>query len=180
MPRRTRAQIPSRRERRTPRSDREAASHPRQGTSAATPSPTDGASPLPAVAERLRDRGIQPTAQRVAIAEFVLATDRHPSADAVLREVRARFPYISRATVYNTLRLFVERGLLRQLVLTEGHTVFDPRTDPHHHFVDEATGEIVDVPWEALAVERRDPLPEFEVRDYQVVLRGTRRREERR
>jgi len=131
------------------------------------------------VAERLEAHGIQPTAQRVAVAEFVLGTDRHPAAETVLREVRSRLPYVSRATVYNTLRLFVERGLLRQLVLAEGHTVFDPRTEPHHHFIDEETGEILDIPWEALAVEHTDRLPGLDVREYQVVLRGRRRPDRR-
>jgi Fur family transcriptional regulator, iron response regulator len=51
----------------------------------------------------LRQHGIQPSAQRVAVAEFVLHTDEHPSADVVWKRVRERFPWISRATVYNTL-----------------------------------------------------------------------------
>ena len=61
----------------------------------------------------LETRGIQPSAQRVAVAEYVLHTERHPTAEQVLAGVRARFPRISRATVYNTLNLFVEKGLLR-------------------------------------------------------------------
>lgn len=131
---------------------------------------------LPELTETLRAQGIQPSAQRVAVAEYVLRTEDHPSADQVFARVRAQFPMISRATVYNTLHLFVRKGLLRQLVLTEGRVVFDPNTDRHHHFIDESTGEILDVPWGALTVDGVGGLQDrFEVEEYQVVLRGTKR-----
>lgn len=124
------------------------------------------------IPEALKERGIQPSAQRVAVAEYVLTTEDHPSADHVWSKVRARFPMISRATVYNTLNLFVEKGLLQQLVLSEGNVVFDPNTERHHHFVDDATARIYDVPWEALRVSNVDSLSGYGVREYQVVMRG--------
>ena len=94
----------------------------------------------------LEDHGINPSAQRVAVAQYVLNTVEHPSADEVWTRVRERFPHVSRATVYNTLNLLVEKRLLRQFVLTEGRIVFDPHTDDHHHFIDEDSGTIHDVP----------------------------------
>lgn len=123
--------------------------------------------------EILRHSGIQPSAQRVAVADFVLHTDEHPSADLVWKRVRDRFPWISRATVYNTLNLFVDKGLLQRLTITEDSVVFDPKTETHHHFIDEATGMIHDVPWDRVQVCNVDSLTEFDVRDYQVLMRGT-------
>jgi Fe2+ or Zn2+ uptake regulation protein len=81
---------------------------------------------------------------------------------------------ISRATVYNTLNLFAQKGLIRQFVLTEGSVVFDPMTIDHHHFIDEETGKIYDVPWHAVTVSDVNRLKGFDVRDYQVVMRGRR------
>lgn len=127
------------------------------------------------VVSLLRERGIQPSAQRVAVAEHVLSTDAHPSADQVFEAVRRVFPMLSRATVYNTLHLFVSKGLLRELVLTEGKVVYDPHVEKHHHFIDEATGRIYDVPWDALEVKDVAKLAGFDVREYQVVLRGRKR-----
>jgi Fe2+ or Zn2+ uptake regulation protein len=124
--------------------------------------------------EQLRGHGIQPSAQRMAVAEYVLATDEHPSAEKVWARVQAAFPMISRATVYNTLNLFVRQGLLRQLVLAEGKVVFDPHLAPHHHFIDDATGSIHDVPWEAVEVRNVENLKGVDVREYQVVMRGRR------
>src|SRR5689334_15178662 len=127
-----------------------------------------------AMQHKLRSKGVRPSAHRLAVAEYVLTTAEHPSAEQVLERVRARFPLLSRATVYNTLNLFVEKGLLRELVLSEGRVVFDPKLSPHHHFIDDETQNIVDIPWDALQVKHVDALRGFDVREYQVVLRGRR------
>ena len=127
----------------------------------------------------LEEHGIQPSAQRVAVAEYVLHTTEHPSADKVWAGVQENFPMISRATVYNTLHLFVEKGLLRELHLAPDSVLFDPNTNRHHHFIDEDTGRIYDIPWDHIEVGHTTPLPGFEVHDYQVVMRGRRRRTRR-
>ena len=125
--------------------------------------------------QKLVEHGIQPSAQRLAVAEYVLFTEDHPTADQVWGRVRETFPRLSRATVYNTLNLFVEKGLLQQLVLAEGSVVFDPKMEPHHHFVDQDTDEIHDIPWDTLEVKNVDRLRGFDVKSYQVVLHGRRK-----
>lgn len=122
--------------------------------------------------EILKAADIQPSAQRLAVADYVLFTDEHPSAERVFTRARKALPMLSRATVYNTLNLFVRKGILRELVFAQGNAVFDPNIEPHHHLLDETTGRIHDVPWEALEVKRVERLRGFEVRDYQVVLTG--------
>ena len=123
----------------------------------------------------LRDHGVQPTPQRIAVAEFVLNTDAHPSADEVWNRVRSRCPTLSRATVYNTLNLLAEKGLLSTQPLKEGVVVFDPNMEPHHHFIDDKSGEVFDVPWDAVKVTGEKSLEKYVVREYQVVMRGRRR-----
>jgi len=123
----------------------------------------------------LRQSGIQPTAQRLAVAQFVLEARSHPTADEVWEKVRRKSPTLSRATVYNTLNLFVEKGLLRTQAVREGALVFDPLVTRHHHFIDEESGEIYDVPWDAVKVTGEKTLRGYEVKDYQVVMRGKRR-----
>lgn len=121
----------------------------------------------------LRESGIAPSAQRVAVADYVLRTTEHPSANEVWTRVKENFPQVSRATVYNTLNLFVEKDLLREFLLTEGRVVFDPNTEPHHHFIDSESGRIHDVPWQALNVSEGRGLEGYEIQDLQVVMRGT-------
>jgi Fe2+ or Zn2+ uptake regulation protein len=124
----------------------------------------------------LRSAGVQPTPQRVAVARYVLGTTSHPTADQVLARARRECPTLSRATVYNTLARLAERGLLRPQTIKEGVVVFDAHTERHHHFIDDATGRIYDVPWEALSVSGQKTFEEYDIRDYQVVMRGRRRR----
>jgi Fe2+ or Zn2+ uptake regulation protein len=122
------------------------------------------------VAELLEERGIRATRQRVAIAQLVLGSHDHLSAE----RVHARVPGASRATVYNTLNLLVKNGLIRAVVLSAGNVVYDANLSRHHHFVDEATGRISDLPWDAVHVGYPPQLPGVEVTSYEVVVRGRR------
>lgn len=130
---------------------------------------------MQALVRKLRQRGIQPTAQRVAIAEVLLATTAHPTAEDVLEMVRNTAPSVSRATVYNTLNLFTRKGLVETRVLRDGITVYDPNIEPHHHFIDDDTGEIVDLPEDVVEVVPRLYLEGIDIREIQVVIRGRRR-----
>jgi Fur family peroxide stress response transcriptional regulator len=127
---------------------------------------------MPGTIELLRQLGIQPTPQRVAVVEYALNAKSHPSADEVWDNARKKCPTVSRATVYNTLNLLVEKGLLRTQTLKEGTVVFDPNAGKHHHFIDEETGVIYDIPWESLTVNGNESLEQFDIHEYQVVLRG--------
>ena len=130
----------------------------------------------PDIVELLQAHGIQPSAHRIAVAQYVLTTDEHPSADRVWARVKARFPMISRATVYNTLNLFVERSLLRELHISPESVVFDPKLERHHHLIDEESGRIYDVPWASVEVCNVSNVAGYEIRDYQVVMLGRKRR----
>src|SRR5690348_5305309 len=130
----------------------------------------------PDVVELLNEHGIQPSAHRVAVAQYVLTTEEHPSADRVWARVKSRFPMISRATVYNTLNLFVEKQLLRELHLAPDSVVFDPNMDQHHHLIDDDSGRIYDVPWSSVEVCNVANIHGYEIRDYQVVMHGRKRR----
>lgn len=120
----------------------------------------------------LRQCDIQPTPQRIAVVEYVLASKEHPTADQVLSHARISCPTVSRATVYNTLNLLVDKGLLRTQIIKEGTVVFDPNVTGHHHFIDEETGEVYDIPWDHLEVNGKDKLRDFEITEYQVIMRG--------
>ena len=122
--------------------------------------------------ETLRQRGIQPTPQRLEVARYILESARHFTADQMLVTVKERCPTISRATVYNTLNILVDKGLVAARVLREGAVVFDSRVERHHHLVDLETNEIHDVAWDDLKVSGVQSLANFEVEEYHVVLQG--------
>jgi Fur family iron response transcriptional regulator len=123
----------------------------------------------------LKEAGIQPSASRMAIASYVCGTDAHPTADEVKDQVEKTFPTVSLATVYNTLNLFVEKGLLKEVQDSRQRSVrYDCNTKAHFHFVDEDTGRIIDLDADVL---RFNPDlsklgSEFKVREIEITLRG--------
>ncbi len=100
----------------------------------------------------LRALGIGPTRQRLRIAEIMLRTERHFSAEQLMREVNSTKPPISKATIYNTLRLFTDKGLLREVIIDPQRVYYDSRVEPHHHFYNPGSGEITDIPAEQIQV----------------------------
>jgi Fur family iron response transcriptional regulator len=124
------------------------------------------------VARRLRDHGITPTHQRIEIAFVLFERQEHLSADQILAAVNARCDETSKATVYNTLHLFRERELIREVVVDPSKVFYDPNTSPHHHFYDVVTGRLTDIPAEALRIADLPPLPPGVVADgVDVVIR---------
>jgi Fur family iron response transcriptional regulator len=111
------------------------------------------------VAQLLRGHGINPTHQRIEIGFALFENPQHPSADEILTLVNARNTETSKATVYNTLKLFVEKGMVRELIVDPSKVFYDPNMSAHHHFYDVATGELTDIPAEGVHVEGLPPLP---------------------
>lgn len=98
------------------------------------------------IAQILAVHDILPTTQRVDIAALVLATPQHVSAEQVLMRARHAGLAVSKATVYNTLGLFVARGLLREVIVDSGCVFYDSNTEPHYHFYNIDDGTLADVP----------------------------------
>lgn len=98
------------------------------------------------VEKRVRDAGLRPTRQRVALAELLFAKgDRHLSAEQLHEEALAAGVTISLATVYNSLHQFTQAGLLRMLAVEGSKTYFDTNTSDHHHFYIQGENKIFDI-----------------------------------
>jgi Fur family iron response transcriptional regulator len=115
---------------------------------------------------------VQPTQQRVLIGMVLFARDRHLSADAVLTEVNAEKPCVSKATVYNTLGLFADRGLIREVIVDPSRVFYDPNTSAHHHFYNVDTGMLADIDAAQFELTQLPPLPEgTEAEGVDVIIR---------
>lgn len=93
----------------------------------------------------LRARGQRVTPQRLVIAAAVRDLGHHATAEEIYTEVGARLPGVSLPTVYATLELLEDMGLVRRVATESGTAVYDPRTDQHHHLVCRRCGAIADV-----------------------------------
>ena len=129
--------------------------------------------PIAAQTERrLADCGIRPTGQRVRIATLLLSAPQHLSAEQILDSLRASGTRVSKATVYNTLNLFAERGLIRQLSVDGSRAWFDSNVDAHYHFHDVDSGALIDVQIPDVEFSRRpSPPPGTEVAGIDIDIR---------
>lgn len=105
---------------------------------------------LGSFSELCRSEGIKATHQRMEIMRTLAATEEHPDAESVYREVKQRIPTISLDTVYRTLRMFEEKGLIARVGSVRDRARFDANTEHHHHFVCTQCGMVRDFYSEAL------------------------------
>ncbi|MFC1748707.1 Fur family transcriptional regulator [Pseudomonadota bacterium] len=124
------------------------------------------------VIELMRENGVNPTQQRVEIAQMLFAEPQHVSADQVLGMVNKQRSIVSKATVYNTLGLFARNGLVREVIVDPTKVFYDPTTAPHHHFYNSDTGELTDVESDSLLMGDLPALPSgTEVEGIEVVIK---------
>ena len=112
------------------------------------------------LAEVLRSRSITPTHQRIEIAHAIFSRREHLSADRILALVNDRASETSKATVYNTLNLFLEKKLVREVIVDPSKVFYDPNTEPHYHFYNVDTGELTDIDAREIKVTGLPALPQ--------------------
>ena len=115
------------------------------------------------IGQMLRNHTIRPTSQRINIAKVLLAKPQHLSAEQVFGQVNTEGELVSKATVYNTLNLFVDKGLINQVVIDSRYIFYDSNTESHHHFYNEDTGLLQDIADEAMIVKEIPSLPKYTV-----------------
>jgi Fur family iron response transcriptional regulator len=109
--------------------------------------------------ELLRRHDINPTHQRIEIAYALFSRGEHLSADQVLAIVNDRHSETSKATVYNTLNLFLEKKLIREVIVDPNKVFYDPNTLPHYHFYNVDTGELADIDASEITISGLPKLP---------------------
>jgi len=121
----------------------------------------------------LRDSGLRPTRQRMALAGILYARgNRHISAESLHEEAMAAKVPVSLATVYNTLHQFTEAGLLREVAVDGSKTYFDTNTSEHHHFFVEDDNQVIDIPEGRMGIDNVPEPPEgYEISRIDVVVR---------
>ena len=94
---------------------------------------------------KLHEKGFKKvTPQRLAICEFILSSKEHPTVEQVYQVIQKKYPTLSIATVYQTLHLLTEIGMIQELGFRDGVTRYDPDTSPHINLVCHNCGMIQD------------------------------------
>ena len=98
------------------------------------------------VQQYLIDNGISPTIQRLVIMDYLLTHQTHPTVSEIYTDLLPRIPTLSKTTVHNTLKLFVDRKIVRHIDIDEQNARFDGVIDAHAHFRCKKCGCIFDIP----------------------------------
>jgi len=122
------------------------------------------------IAENLQAHGVIPTPQRLEVAALLLTRPQHLSADQIIEKLRTGGSSVSKATVYNSLKLFTNTGLIKEINVANSRRFYDSTTHAHHHFYHIETGELTDIPVESVRMLDLPPLPEGTEEDGVEVL----------
>ena len=133
----------------------------------------------PALETHLKKHGVIPTPQRLEIAEVLFRRPQHMSADQILAAVnRGEANKVSKATIYNTLKLFSDKGLVREVIVDPARVFYDSTTGSHHHIYNVDSGELQDIPSHEVAFSKLPALPEGMQPDgIEVIMRVRKRRD---
>jgi len=115
--------------------------------------------------------GLKLTPQRLAILEYLENNRSHPSAEDIYNALKPHFPSMSFATVYNTLEVLVEKGLVKEISVESTKKRFDSFTHPHHHFFCKSCKKIIDIENNQNITIPKE-LKDYELSEFQVIFYG--------
>lgn len=127
--------------------------------------------------EKLQDKGLKVTPQRVAIFEAILLLDNHPTAEDIIEFIKKNHPNISVGTVYKVLDTFVENNLLKKVKTEKDIMRYDPHLTNHHHLYCAETERIEDFEDEKLNelisdYFKKHTIKKFKIQDIKLQITG--------
>lgn len=121
----------------------------------------------------MKSKGLRITPQRFAVYANLLSRCDHPTVEQILEDINQDLPISSKASVYSALNVLRTKGLVREVLLEEGVTRFDAKTEPHHHFICEKCQTIVDLDWQTFDQILDNSLnSELKINSYEVTVKG--------
>ena len=125
------------------------------------------------ILKKLRDVKLRPTKQRIFLASLILdRKNKHFTAEKIQKEVSTKGHNISLATIYNCLNKFVNVGLLKQIDQQGEVTIFDTNVSHHHHFLNQNTGELIDIDPDEIGFSKLPDIPNgFESDGVEVLIK---------
>ncbi|HBM79350.1 MAG: Fur family transcriptional regulator [Clostridiales bacterium] len=123
------------------------------------------------IQEYLRGHGIKPSILRTKVLEYLLKYRSHPTVDEIYKALSDEIPTLSKTTIYNTLNLFVQKGITQVIVIEENETRYDADTSVHGHFKCQQCGKIYDVSVDISGMKVQG-LDGFQVKEKHIYFKG--------
>ncbi len=127
--------------------------------------------PIKQITQQLISLNIRPSFQRIKVLEYLIDHQTHPSADDIYKALVSTIPTLSKSTVYNTLELFIEKGLVKPLMIEENEALYDIILEQHGHFKCTSCGSIFNFDV-SLTLPSDDTLLGFKIVDQNVCFKG--------
>jgi Fe2+ or Zn2+ uptake regulation protein len=125
------------------------------------------------IQQLMKEKGLRITPQRYSVYANLLSRCDHPTVEDILQDINQAIPIASKASVYSALTVLREVGLIREILLQEGITRYDAKIEPHHHFICQDCGAIVDLEWGVLGDLSLDKLPSgLQGESYELTVKG--------
>ncbi len=122
--------------------------------------------------QRLLRVGIRPSVQRVAILNYLMEHNTHPTIEDVYNDLKPLIPTVSKTTVYNTLRMFSEKNVARMITIDDHRVCYDGDMIPHAHFFCKSCGKVYDFDRVDISAYRANVRAGFRVDDTQLYYKG--------
>jgi len=119
----------------------------------------------------LNTHNIKPSIQRIKIFEYLYDNRSHPTVDNIYCDLAGEIPTLSKTTVYNTLKLFVENGITSALTIEENEMRYDAIMEEHAHFKCNECGTIYDIEINDIKL-KSSLLADFKVDETNIHLKG--------
>lgn len=100
------------------------------------------------LSDYLKDHGIKPTIIRIKVLDYLLQSKEHPTAEAIFKEISKQMPTLSITSIYNTLSLFVQKGIIVEINIEPAQVRYDAVVDYHGHFKCIRCGRLLDIPFD--------------------------------
>jgi Fe2+ or Zn2+ uptake regulation protein len=126
---------------------------------------------LEALEKELKSRNIHLSYQRLKVLEYLFENRCHPTVDQIFTGLHKDIPTLSKTTVYNTLGLLIDAGLVRVITIEENETRYDIEVETHGHFKCEACGAIHNFTLNPASLVSED-LNDFKIRERDVYFKG--------
>ncbi|MDR2835678.1 MAG: transcriptional repressor [Bacteroidales bacterium] len=120
----------------------------------------------------LIEHNIKPTIQRILILDYLSSVISHPTADEIYTALVPKIPILSRMTIYNTLNLLVEKGVIHSLNIEEKNTRYDFDISPHAHLLCTKCHKVYDIFLKNEQIDFLKNLVEGEIFDFQINIKG--------
>lgn len=123
------------------------------------------------IGDYLKKNGIKPSLQRLKIYQYLVDHKNHPNVDTIYQELVNEIPTLSKTTVYNTLNLFIEKGIVRIVTIEDNEVKYDADISLHGHFKCVSCGEIYDFEINNPQINE-ESLTDFKINEKHVYYKG--------